>query len=365
MPVLSEKPLPEMIERLVFATDVARPFAGEFRTSLRDPRTQIEMSLRLPDERFASLEETIRDNLKTNWSVPFWHERTRSVDLTVGQTDIPVSTAADYRASGEAIVWQGCDTYEVVTVSSVGSSTITIPSPGLSASYTDAAVMPLHQAFILAPPVLRRANRGLMEVGLFFQLRQNADLGATVWTTYRGYQVLACGGIISALEGAIVPPVEYIDSGLGVVTIENARATDDLRFAIELSDQAWNIKRFMHEVRGRDYPFWVRAWGGRLTLLSGQLAAYDQITVSTTRPAADLVGRHVSVNGIYREISAASDNSSDTTLTLDSALGADVAAGAPVHLLNFVRAEADEVEIQHRHGFASSIVLPVVEVTGP
>lgn len=363
MATFAEKPLPEMTERLLFSTDVLRPFQDEYRVWRRDPRTEVVYTLRLSDERFAALEETIYDNLTaTDWVVPFWHERTGDLDLTIGQTVLPVDVNADYRVGGTAMIWQGCDTYETATIASIGASSITI-SGGLSRSYTEAAVMPAHTCFISAPINTGRQFRGLMDLEITFQLVTSADLGSTVWSTYSGYEVLSCAsGYLSRLDGVIFPNVEYLGTDFGPVVQETIRSTHDTLFAVELSGKHWEIKRFLHQVRGRDKPFWAKAWGAQLEAQAASSGA-GTITVDTARPAADYANRHIFIDGQYRQITSAADDSPATTqtLTLDSNLSADVAAGAPVALISRVRADTDEIEIQHKHGFASRVSFPVVE----
>ena len=363
MATLAEKPLPEMTERLLFSTDIIRPAQDEYRVWRREPRTQIIYTLRLSNERFAALEETIYDNLTaTDWVVPFWHERTGNLNLTSSQTVLSVNTNADYRAGGKAMIWQGCDTYEVATIASVGSGSITI-SPGLTQNYTEAAVMPAHDCFIAAPISTARQFRGLMEATITFQLVTSADLAATAWTTYSGYEVMSCAsGYMSRIDGIIYPNVEYFGQDFGPVVQETTRTTHDVLFAAELSSKHWEIKQFLHQVRGRDNPFWIKAWGGQLEVQAASSGA-GTITVTTARPAADYVNRHIFIDGQYRQITAAADNSPATTqtLTLSSNLSADVAAGAPVCLISRVRSDTDEIDIQHKHGFSSRVTIPVIE----
>lgn len=362
MAVWADKPLPEMVERLLFSTDVLRSYTAEWRVSRREARLQLEYSCRMSNARFAALEELVRANLTSDWTVPFWHERTRNVDISVGETSLTVDTDADYRPGGSVIIWKGCEEYEVATIDTVGSGLVTLTAP-VSASYEAAAVMPAYEAYIMEPVATGRANRGLMDISVKFELRETVDVGATVWSTYLGYEVLNCAsGYISRLQGVIRPTVEYIDSTLGTVVIENMRTVEDSMFSVELINHAWDAKQFLCQVRGRDYPFWVKAWGGQLEVESA-LSASNQITVNSSLSAAGLVDRHIVVDGIYRQITAAVDVTGDMqTLTLDSALGADVAAGAPTALIRLVRADSDEVEFKYTHGFKSGLTFPVIEV---
>lgn len=358
MAFLAEKPLPEMSERLLFSTDVQRPYSGEFRTWRRDPITRLAYTYRMTDARFAAAEEAIRADIATKtWSVPHWHERTRGLTLTAGQTVINVDTEADYREGESALVWKGCEAYELVTIASVGASSITVAA--LGASYTGAAVMPANAGSIVSVD-LGRASRGLMDLSVTYEINAPADLAATVWAEYDSYEVLGCSGAyLSPLQGVIFPNVERI-SGLGPVTLETTRDLEDLFFAVELSGHAWDVKRFLHQVRGMDHPFWVKAWGGALTVQAASSGA-GSVTVNKTRAAAYMENRHIVIDGQYRQITAASDGASTQTLTLDGNLSAGVAAAAPTSLLSLVRANADEIEIQHRHGFSSRVVIPVVE----
>ena len=361
MPTWVDKPLPEMVERLWFSTDVLRPYRGEWRAVRRDSRLELNMTFRMSDERFSRLRQTILANVAADWVVPFWHERTRRLSLTNGQTVIPVNTDADYRVGGLAMIWSSCDDYETATIDSVGVGSITL-SAGLGVDYVGAAVMPAHNAFINGSIQVGRQNRNLIEFSLIFQLRDAGSLGATVWTTYQGYEVLNCeNGYLSRLEGIIRPNIEYMDSDLGPVVLEEARAEVDQLYAVELSKHAWDVKQFLHKIRGRDMPFWVKAWGGRLHVDAAGSGS-NTIQIDESLAVADWVGRHIVVDGIYREVTAAVDlTGAKQNLTLDSVLGADVAAGAPCHLLMLVRCDSDDIEISHVHGFSNSVSFPVME----
>lgn len=355
---MAEKPLPEMTERLVFSTNILRPPGGEFRVWREDPRTELEYTFRLSEARFAAFEETLIDNITADWTIPLWHERTRRLTLTGGQTVISVDTGADYRVAGQALIWSGCDSYEVATINAVSSGQITVSA--LASGYTNAAVMPAHSAFLSAPASLGRWFRGYLDVGMQFQIREHADISATVWQAYNTYEVLNCASAyLSRLRGSIVPNVEYVGQNFGPVVLETFREAHDKIFAVELSGHAWDAKRFLQQIAGRDAPFWVKTWGGQLAVESTSSGA-STVAVGITRPAADMVGRHIVIDGQYREITGAVDGASQT-LTLDSVLSADVAANAPCSLLSLVRAETDTFEIAHKHDFSSRISFPVSE----
>ncbi len=361
MPVLVEKPLPEMTEIIEAWTSVQRAYASEYRTSLRGtPRHMVSLSFRLPDDRWQVLYDTLRASLHADWTVPQWHERTRNLDLSAGQTSITCNTEADYRVGGLAIVWKGCAEYETVTVADVGPTSITVSA--LSASYTDAAVMPANPYFIMGEVATSRANRGLIGCTIPFQARAASDLAASPWGTFQTYDILGCAsGYLSPLQGMIRPVVEYVDNGAGPVVLEPQRSTDDDLQAVEVSGHAWKVKQFLHRVRGPDRPFWVKEWGGALDVQAA-LAGATTIIVAKTRAAANLVGRRVVVAGEYFEILGAVDGGATVSLNLDGPLGANIPAGAPCGLLRLVRLDADEVQIAHKHGFAARTQFPVMVV---
>ena len=361
MPFLAQKPLPDMVERLLFSTDVRRAYSAEMREARREPRTELSYTYRMSDAEFAAAEELLRANLDQDWDVPLWHERTRNLSLSISQTAVTCSTDADWRTDSSALIWKGCNEYETDTVAAVGSGSITLTN-GPVAAYTNAAIMPVHQGFITGISV-GRGLRGYMDIAVTYQLRQQPNLGATAWEVYDTYEVMSCAsGYLSRLSGAIIPAIEYVDSGLGKVTLEPFRSTEDYNFAVEVSGQGWKVKQLLHQVRGGDSPFWVKSWGSALTVQAASSGA-GTVTVNEARAASDLTNRHISIDGQLRQILSVVDNGATHTLTLDSNLSADVAAGAPTSLLSLVRCIADDIEIQHRHGFNSRVSIPVQETT--
>lgn len=360
---ITEHPMPEMVERMIFPSDIARPLGSdEYRFWHREPRLQLVYNFVLHEARFAQLEETIYDNIDASWDVPFWHERTRNLDITIGQTVIAVDTDAEYQVGEKVMIWQACDTYELGTVQTVGAGSVTLSS-GASASYTNAAVMPCRTGFIAAPMEIGRRFRGLLSFQITFEMTNHYDISGSPWGTYSSYEILSCAsGYLSPLTGSIVPNVEYYGQRLGPVVIERGRDEPDFGYAVEIANHAWDLKQFLYQIAGRDYPFWTKIWGGQMTPQAASSGS-GTITVNGTRPVADLANRHIFIDGQYRQISSASDNTDGTqTLTLSANLSANVAAGAPVSLIQRCRVDSETISISHNQDMRSSRALfPIVE----
>lgn len=364
MPVLKYKPLPEQKEELSFFTNVLRSFSTETRVKLRPPRTRVTYRFVLSDAQYADFEETLRDNLQADWTVPLWYEATRGFSASSGATSLTCNTDADYRVGSEVLIWKGCEEYETAALSAVGSGSVTA-SGAIGATYSNAAIMPAHDGYMAAPAQISRTVKGWVSVGLTFELRASPDLSATGWASYDGYEVLGCSSaVLSNLAGLIAVPVEYVDSGVGPVALVQKRSTPDVAFEVAMADTVDRFKRkqFLHQIAGKKFAFWVRSWGGKIPLAVSVGASDTTISVTPTKPISDYIGRHIEIDGLYREITNAVDAGATYTLTIDNPPGQAITATAYCTFLSLVRSNADNFEIAHHPGLVSSVNIPVIEV---
>lgn len=366
-------------ERLTFKTDVRRSPMGEMRDSLFGAQQHFNLNFTLPDAIAIQAETLFRTNPLGDWDVPVWHDMTRVVG-TILSTDtvIPVNTDAGYIAGGSAVVFLDIDDYALVDVISAIGGSLTIAAP-VGKDFVGSASAPV----LVAPLRTCAASVGLRlaqdfavaNAGIQFRSKEHQDVAATSFQTHDGLDVLTDPSVlISSLSGHISQASEVLDNGLGAFEVMPTRDVLDARSMAAFSDfdvsARWSRRQWLHQMRGKDRPFWLPTWKQDLQLVNPVTSGATTITVSKMAPAAtDLVGRSIQFDDgaggyVHREITAGADVSDTHVLTI-AATGVAYPLTAPVSFINRVRFDTDVFEITHvilPDGFLSQFSASVIEV---
>lgn len=350
-------PLPVITERLSWATAVHTRRDDESRWTLRPARQVWTLRHNLRAEEAEGARFLFASQPLGEWHVPVWVDATR-VTVASGATSATCSTDAEFVAGGKAFLWADCDTWQVVTVGSVGSGSITF-SPAAAATY--AAVMPLRVCIAREGLQITRLSRDFWTVEGVWEATDNPDLSGATVTSYAGLPYLPCAGaVVEPQPGRITRAAVFVDSGLGPVAVEPARnvVEEAHEATIRESDPAarWALRQTLHVLQGRDAPFWVPV--ASLPILASTTTT---IGVSTAaRPtAADWVGAHLDAGGVQREVTAAALVSGRHVLTVATMPSAPTGR---VRILRRVRGQSDEVEVRHYRGRWAETRLGMVGV---
>lgn len=358
------RPLDNSTETLGWRTDVLQSAAGEMRVSLRDARQAITFNFTVRDDTIAEMEWLVREFPQGDFHVPIWWEASR-ITTTPGQTVFSVA-AGDYRVGSYCLFWKDCDSVQVRRIQAVGTGTVTV-SHALD-TVVDGLIMPARIAFMDAGlRYLRIWGKGVSQAEVTFNVRDNADLGATPFVQYLGLDLVRKCGVVEPLAASVSRETAQVDSALGLVVLERQRdfttSRHTMSWRMDLA-KLWERRKWLHYLRGRDRAFWLADWQRDFTLLAPITSAGTTITVSKITPvAASLVGRHILIDdgtATAREITAATTVGNTHVLTI-AVLGRN-AATAKLSLLRKVRLDSDVIEIAHRHGFVAEARLPLVEV---
>lgn len=364
-----------IIERLTFGADVRAAPSGEARDSLHGAMQSFALSTLFVDDReAASAEALYRSNALQTWYVPIWPDMSRVVtSISATDTAISVNTDADYQAGGKAVVIRDASDYAIVDVSSAAGGTLTLSGQVGQSFAPPVMVAPLCECY--APPGLMgekfaRHQRATIE----FQRVDNVDLAASAMPTHSGYEVLTDpSAVVSPLSESVVHTNQVISSGFGVFVPVAIKDYIAKRSTVSFSDHdaadRWARRQWLHQMRGQETPFWLPSWKRDL-VLTGTVGASDtQIAVEGFAPSAsDLVGRSIQIetNGgyVHREITAGVDLAGAHVLDI-AAPGVALPATAEINLMNLVRFDVDQFEIEHlitSDGFFSRFTAPVVEI---
>lgn len=367
MPVLWPfRPVPSSSETLSWETQVIKTPETERRVSMRAARQIFDFSFILRDPENAEAEWLLRAYPLGEWWVPLWFELTAAQAIASSQTVIPVDTDAHYFAGGSLVVWSSCDAATVRTIAEVEPGSVTLTAP-VGSTYARAVVMPVRKCFMDGG--LRQSRireRGLTEVSISFQCLDTDAPAETPWDQYLELDLVPKCGTVEPLSASIAPVFNTIDNAQGPVTLEPQDEFIASRHAMlwRMKSNLWTRRKWLHYIRGRDRPFWLRDWQKDFVLVNPISAAATTITVRKVAPvAASLVGRSILIDdGIRtaRAITAASDSGPNQILTI-APIGRLVES-ARIGFLRKVRFDSDQIELAHQHGFYTATRIPLIEV---
>lgn len=355
-------PRTPIAERLYFRTEVLAAYGAEQRLALRAaPRQAFTFAHVFTPEQAGRARLLARAGSGGTWRVPVWPELRNVGALTLGQTVIAIdTTAGDFRGAGsEVLVWGSDTAFEAATISAMTGSSITL-SAGLGAAYARALVMPLRTGYEVSSFEVGPVDAAHGTASIAFEVTDNVDLSAAAApVNYDGRPVLVEAPAISTpLLEAVANRQALIDSGVGQVARRPVQDYLEAGRSFMLREiglpAAWARRSWLHALRGRQGSFWAPTWGQDLRPLAAIGSADTEILVAATAAPADLIGAAVMIRRkdgtIYRRRieDAAADTGGDL-VTLDAALGADLALADldRISIMPLVRLDSDTIEIRH------------------
>ena len=374
-----------MIERWSWNTDIIPSGDGtEQRNSVRD----------IPAQRWifevlfgTEVQAARADNLVYGWrplpmALPIHVDEVELTSaVTIGQGNLPVNFTADthFGVGVDAVIFDDEFNFEQVSVTVVAPTLLTIDGSQPKANWpAGTKVMPLHSVNLSAPsaklwPInaseysFEMRNRFPVDVSdnSSFTLYQSKPVWESDWLiqgTYgRGFQKNVLRG------GAGIGP--FYDSS--VEKFPKVQST----IIIDLPDRAswWNIKRFLHSLRGRQKTFWlpshrhdftVESDGSSVTINVEPAFYASQIFGNSLQVRRDIVVEFMDGTINYRTISDAVETAGVREVLTVPALSqtATIANVKKISYLYRVRLASDTVDLVHEFANDGEVALSIIEV---
>lgn len=259
-------------EVLTFLTDVIQAKSGkERRQALRkNPRQTFDYEYLVDDVDRADFENRLFDFHARQFGVPIWFDDSDlSVAVLAGDTVVNVNSTAfrDYRVGGLAVILAANGTFDVLSLTAVGATTLTSSSPTVNAYPLGLAtqVFPLPTCRLPSKLNGKRWPVNLSSMRLPFSPADNDSNLASIAhfpTLYKGKPVIESGQIVNGtLSESFETRVTVIDSGVGL--LEQTSPWDGMRHGSQLElraqgrQAAWELRRFAHWLRGKQVTFYV------------------------------------------------------------------------------------------------------------
>lgn len=375
--VQPERPYAEFLEWL---TDVIPHKDGsEQRISPRkNPRQIFEWSLVLED----GAERSRLHNILFDWQsrifgIPIWHELTRAtVAIPVGATTINVQTTsfADYRTTGSnlVLIYQDQTTFDVLPLSAIGATTLTLSSPTLNAFGVGALVCPLRTGRAKSSMSGGRFPSAAATLQARLTVEDNdVDLAdASAFSTYKSKVLLdGFNGVRNTMPEVFQRSVLVVDGEVGLVSQgsswDKGKRVTAKTFLAGGKQGTWEARGVLHTLRGRQVSFYLPSFSEDLTVTQSLNSGSATMTVTNVGYSQFVRERQPrnEVRVVFEDsvgqapllrtvLSSVEVDATEETLTLDDTWPSTFTA-ADVKRVEFVeklRFDSDRIRFDHELG---------------
>lgn len=182
-------------ETLAFLTDIIEALDGnEQRIALRKtPRQTFQIRYLLSENDRQRMQVLLMGWMPNQFGFPLWHEQERlTVAASVGTTvyTIQDTSGMDLRVGGLAVVYTDANTFDVINISAITSTTIVADDPSVYSYPVGTKIMPLRLAYLQRAVSGRRYANNLEEFICTWEVTDNAtgaltgDTTPGVWSTF-------------------------------------------------------------------------------------------------------------------------------------------------------------------------------------
>lgn len=355
-------------EKLAWKTDVLRAWSGkEQRRALRiSPRRLIGFSTPMMKLEKQYVENQLFEWGALAWALPIWWDGQRlTAPANPGDVTVPADTVnRDFRGGGLAMVLTDAAHYEVLQITSISSSLLSLTRPVIATWPIGSRLYPVRAARMLATTRIVREHGSHATVQPEFQITEPCDWpAASGLPMYRGVPVLEDSpDTDQTAEGGYDRESYLIDPQTGAISV-----IDTAQVGFPLTGHNWYLKgraahesfrRLLYLLKGQQGELWVPSYELDLTLVADAAPADTNLHVATsgfTQFGFGLNRKDIRVElksgTVYyrRIVGSAVDTPTTELIGIDTAFGVTVKVAA-VRRISFMvlsRLASDEITIEH------------------
>jgi hypothetical protein len=330
------------------------------------PRRAFEFNVIANEDNRRLLDALGYDQGTRQWLLPIWPDGQRLASaLTSGATTVPCATTGrDFVAGGKAVLWRAANDWEVLAVDSLDGSGLTLTTGTAADWVAGTRLYPVRTAKTAdsTGETLYTDDASAFKVKM--QIDEACDWTAVAPSaTYRGVPVLEWRGTWNDRPSAKYDrATQPVDASTGPIV------TFDLPgLPFRMQSHAWLLNGRAQQDEFRSLLYWLRGRMGTLWVPSfaTDLVLADDVTDTDTTLSVrwagyTVFGRHQQNRRdirielwdgtvFYRRITGSAEAGTAETLTIDGALGQDVAL-ADVRVISFLtlaEQAADSISIDH------------------
>lgn len=379
MPLWPFIPQQGVVETLEWLTDINRCKSAEQRFAQRlVPRQGFQFRHILTPLQYSRMKSFSRFYGAQEFDLPLWWELTEIGALGIGEDELTFDTLyAHFAVGGRIVVWESDDLWEVVEVATLDGSGLTF-TPPLTKNFASAVVAPVKAVRFGSPPDGKRGPHDYVNVGSSFISTEGEDLtDAGAYPTYLGHQVMTDRSfVLSGIDERFQREFELVDGETGIVhgdplftyPVEGSILSWDTLTRAGL----WAVRQWLYSRRGKQKGFWLPTWNNDLQITANIVSASDEITIQpigypTQEGIRDIMIRSIAGVNTYKRVESGIAVGATEVLTLSAVAGVDLtpAQVEVISFLNFMRLDADRIEVKHRTASGASIAVAVMEAPVP
>lgn len=371
-----------LIEKLSYLSRIATTYNTEFRGVVRQhPRVMAKYNWNLDGAEATRFLSTLRNGEKDHFSFPMWRQSLPITNLIAGTTVLPYGRNDwDVQVNDSLFLYNRKASDEVVTVTQVADTTTTITP--LTIPVTDSAwAIPMITGFLREKPNVSYKANGVVDVSLEVETATFYKWDAVAITTFtdagwsllNGYLIWPfLNRVFSGIDAGSLTRRVFNDHGSGniemILMSSEVRDYYTLNYTAKNTSELTLLKRFTYYMRGKVGAFYMPTH--RPDIVIGTLTVDNGSTIITA-DGLNGVDNYVGTTGIQFQFTdgtvhnaiATFTNQNDISFTpaLDRAIvvADDIQM---VCLMNLVRFNTDDIDIEHESPNKSTVSIPLVNV---
>ena len=353
-----------MLERLLFRSDVLQAYDAteQLRGTRATPRRMFEYDFEVDDDLRRLMVSRLFGTGAGRWQLPIWNDGVAlAAPLTAGSTSVPIDTSLREFVVGFAVVidQHGLQS-ELLTVSDVDPDALTVEAT-TRAWPAGSMVYPAIVARMEGATTLQAfTDAHGYGIARLISVMPNPASATPPATTYRGLPVFDLCTMANDPASSMDRLVETMDDDLGIPVVFDfaglSLPTQNVRVALDGLDEIAELRGLIYWLDGMRRVLWVPTFLRDLRVVSDISAVATQLVIAFCGYSESvnlaLNRRDIEIEAAgaryRRRITACEDLGNGTErLTLDSALGTAVAAGAidRVSYLQLMRSDSDIFEL--------------------
>lgn len=335
------------------------------------PRLSLSSKYILPTyAQYSWMKRNLYKYIHDLWEIPIWYDKTiLSSEAASGQAELEIEDITDrHFYEGRDCIIINNDAYETGTISSINPDlSVTLSGNLVDTWPASSLVLPLYKFRIQPTQEIRGIQENPVQT-ISFEAQEEFE-------TLRSFSYSLPGSDLdtySSHDLFLAPPKHTIASysshpyelmqmlGLGyeMAHYDETELGLKLSFILTGREDTWNLLNAFDSKRGRLGDFWIPSWNKDIVVTDAISAADVLLTITDLKYneyylSNDIINRHVwfrfpDKTYVCRKIIA---TPTDTSITLDSAIGKDVSAGDLSSMLNsfliFSRFDIDEISFAY------------------
>lgn len=373
-------------ETLSFGTDVLPSLdGGSQRVSFRkNPRQRLSGPVVVDGRARREIEALLFGWQSRSFGVGVWHERmTSTAAVSAGAVVIPAVTAwVDLRVGQLVAIVTDSRTYDVVTVLSFDSTSITLVSSLLNAYPAGSFVVPVRVGRMAQVISGKRYATSVERWILDFLIDSNdvdsSFASAAAFSTYGGKILLDDCQVMQSDSGVDVSyrtRVRVIDNNTGIVyqttDWDRSERNHIKGFQVSTRQQLYELRQLLHEIRGQQQSFYLPTFADELIVTQTMSIGTATVTVDNIGFARYVVSRaprnilkvtFTDGTSLIRVVQAAiALSATEEQLTLDTTWPATRLAGEVSRVQYYEETifASDEIVIEHLGIGLARVFVPV------